>query len=227
MGQGLPKPHLGFRNCGRNWMKPSQLPVMAQNSLSRDTGTQMLTCERHSGRSSTGLGRADGLSCSRICGSASGPNWKSHSPPTSFASGWATVRRQLASTTCRQPKTTSKSDAFTLRSWPQLRKAIALCPDLPDDATQSLIAQGDAAADRGSNPKEPGPGNRSTERAGIFRVFRSGFGGDSMGSRGPLPQAQSTANKYGYNTTGRTLKCDSAEPQPDMPKWLTGQAQAS
>ena len=46
-----------------------------------------------------------------------------------------------------------------------------------------------------------------------------------MGSRGPLPQAQSTATKYGYNTAGRTLKCDSAEPQPDMPEWLTGEAQ--
>ena len=40
-----------------------------------------------------------------------------------------------------------------------------------------------------------------------------------------MPQAQSTATKYGYNTAGRTLKCDSAEPQPDMPEWLTGEAQ--
>ena len=46
-----------------------------------------------------------------------------------------------------------------------------------------------------------------------------------MGSRGPLPQAESIATKYGYNTAGRTLKCDSAEPQPDMPEWLTGEAQ--
>jgi len=41
----------------------------------------------------------------------------------------------------------AKSDAFALSSWCELRDAIAVCPDLPEEARQSLIDQGDAAAD--------------------------------------------------------------------------------
>ena len=41
----------------------------------------------------------------------------------------------------------AKSDAFDLSSWCELRDAIAVCPDLPEEARQSLIEQGDAAAD--------------------------------------------------------------------------------
>ena len=41
----------------------------------------------------------------------------------------------------------AKSDAFALSSWCELRHAIAVCPDLPEEARQSLIEQGDAAAD--------------------------------------------------------------------------------
>jgi len=41
----------------------------------------------------------------------------------------------------------AKSDAIDLSSWCELRDAIAVCPDLPEEARQSLIEQGDAAAD--------------------------------------------------------------------------------
>jgi len=40
----------------------------------------------------------------------------------------------------------AKSDVVERRSWGELRDAIAVCPDLPKEARQSLIDMGDAAA---------------------------------------------------------------------------------
>jgi len=40
----------------------------------------------------------------------------------------------------------AKSDAFDRGSWSELRDAIAVCCDLPEEVRQSLIDMGDAAA---------------------------------------------------------------------------------